>query len=68
MKYAVNRVLDAKKYETADVGSSLKRVLKYWTVRDKFTKVHPHLARLGVTKIEVADEGLHFFFRSDDEI
>ena len=36
MKYAVDRSLDGKKYETADIGESLARVMKYWTVRGKF--------------------------------
>ena len=62
MKYAVNRVLDDKKYETADIGSSLKRVLKYWTVRDKFTQVHPKLAERGVRRIDVEENGLSFVF------
>ena len=41
MKYAVDRSLAGKKYETADVGESLARVMRYWTVRGKLEGVHP---------------------------
>ena len=39
MKFAVDRSLDAKKYEEAPIGQSLQRVLKYWTMGGKFTGV-----------------------------
>ena len=60
LKFAVDRSLDAKKYEDADIGSSLKRVLKYWTLAGKFTGVHPELANIGVTEVRVTDQGLEF--------
>ena len=60
MKYAVDRSLDGKKYETADIGESLARVMKYWTVRGKFDSVHPELQKIGVQNIEVTATGLKF--------
>ena len=60
MKYAVDRSLAGKKYETADVGESLARVMKYWTVRGKLEGVHPDLQKIGVQKIEVTRDGLVF--------
>ena len=60
MKYAVDRSLDGKKYETADIGESLARVMKYWTVRGKFESVHPELQKIGVQNIEVTATGLKF--------
>ena len=60
MKFAVDRFLDAKKYEEAPIGQSLKRVLKYWTMAGKFTGVHPELAKIGVTEVKVTEEGLEF--------
>ena len=41
---------------------SLKRVLRYWTVRNKFeeARIHPDLAEIGVTNIRVEDQGLVF--------
>ena len=60
MKYAVDRSLQSARYTTADIGPSLQRVLKYWTMRDKFQGIHPALAEKGVTGVEVTDEGLRF--------
>ena len=60
MKYAVDRSLDGKKYETADIGESLARVLRYWTVRGKFDSVHPELEKIGVQRIEITATGLKF--------
>ena len=60
MKFAVDRSLAARKYDTADVGSSLERVMRYWTVRDRFHGVHPALERIGVTRIDVNRSGLLF--------
>ena len=60
MKYAVDRSLAGKKYETADVGESLARVMKYWTVRGKLEGVHPDLQKIGVQKIKVTRDGILF--------
>ena len=60
MKFAVDRSLDGKKYETAEVGESLARVLRYWTVRGKFDSVHPELEKIGVQRIEITRTGVKF--------
>ena len=60
MKYAVDRALDDKRYETADFGPSLRRVLRYYTVRTKFFGVHPCLSDIGVQEIELTEEGFLF--------
>ena len=62
MKFAVDRSLEGKRYETDPIGPSLKRVLRYWTVRNKFdgARIHPDLAKIGVTSITVKEEGLVF--------
>ena len=60
MKFAVDRSLDGKKYEKEDIGESLVRVLKYWTMRDKFSGVHPDLKKIGVTGVNVTKERLEF--------
>ena len=60
MKYALDRSLDSKKYETMDIGTSLERVMRYWTVRDKFNGVHPDLREIGVTRVSVSQQGLVF--------
>ena len=60
MKYAVDRSLTSKKYETEDVGESLARLMKYWTVRGKLEGVHPDLQKIGVQRIKVTRGGLVF--------
>ena len=60
MKYAMDRCLSDYKYEKADIGSSLERVLRYWTLRGKFDGIHPDLKEIGVKRVEVANDGLVF--------
>ena len=62
MKFAVDRSLEGRRYETEDIGPSLQRVRKYWTVRNKFeeARIHPDLKEIGVTSICVEEEGLVF--------
>ena len=62
LKFAIDRALNDRKYEEAAIGPSMKRVMKYWTVRDKFNSVHPDLKEEGVNKIEVTDDGLLFHY------
>ena len=65
MKFAVATTLNGKKYENAEVGESLERVLRYWTVRGKFDGVHPALQKIGVKKIEVKRNSLMFVGDND---
>ena len=62
MKFAVDRSLEGRRYETDPIGPSLQRVLRYWTVRNKFeeARIHPDLREIGVTSIRVQEEGLLF--------
>ena len=66
MKFAVDRSLEGRRYETDPIGPSLQRVLRYWTVRNKFeeARIHPDLREIGVTSIRVQEEGL--LFERDD--
>ena len=62
VQIAVDRSLEGRRYETDPIGPSLKRVLRYWTVRHKFeeARIHPDLMDIGVTKISVEEDGLVF--------
>ena len=62
MKFAVDRSLEGRRYEADPIGPSLRRVLRYWTVRNKFeeARIHPDLMEIGVTSIRVEEEGLVF--------
>ena len=60
LKFAVYNALAHSRYETEDIGTSLERVLRYWTVRDKFNGVEETLANIGVKRVEVKQDGLLF--------
>ena len=63
MKYAVDRSLAGKRYETDDVGPSLLRVLTYWTMKDKFNSVHEDLRKMGITEVIPTEQGLRFRYQ-----
>ena len=60
IKFAVHNALAHVRYETEDIGTSMKRVKKFSTMRGMFKGVEETLARLGVKKIKAEDEGLFF--------
>ena len=55
MKFAVDRSLEGQRYESDPIGPSLQRVLRYWTVRNKFEGIHPELVVKGITGINIED-------------
>ena len=60
-KFAVQQVFMNKDIETLEeVGSAIKEIIQYNTIRGKFSSVHPDLAAEGITRVEVGEEGLHF--------
>ena len=60
-KFAVDRVFINKSIESMeDVGAPIKEIIHYYTIRGKFSSVHPDLAAEGITRVEVGEEGLHF--------
>ena len=62
MKFAVDRVFRSKSIDsTDDLGTAIKEIIHYNTIRGKFSSVHPDLAAEGITRVEVREEGLHFF-------
>ena len=42
------------------LGDAIQEVIHYYTLRGKFSSVHPELRREGITRVEVGKEGLHF--------
>ena len=61
MKYAVDRVFNNKSIgSTEDLGTAVNEIIHYYTIRGKFSSVHPDLAAEGITRVEVGEEGLHF--------
>ena len=64
LKYAIDRGLEDVVYETAALGPSLERVLRYFTLRGKLDGVHDDLAKIGVKAIKIyhEEEELEFVF------
>ena len=52
-KFAVDRGLPDKRYETMPIGGSIRRVLRFYTIRDKLCGVNKHLRQIGVKEINV---------------
>ena len=44
-----------------EVGAAIKEIIHYHTIRGKFSSVHSDLEAEGITRVEVGEEGLHFF-------
>ena len=66
IKFAIDRVFLNKSIDsTEDLGRAIKEIIHYFTIRGKFSSVHPDLAAEGITKVEVGEEGL-FFIKSRD--
>ena len=60
-KYAVNDAFKNKGIGSMEeLGAAIKEVIDYYTIRGKFSSVHPDLAAEGITRVEVGEEGLHF--------
>ena len=61
-KYAMKDVFNNKGITNMEeLGAAIKEIIQYKTIRGKFSSVHPDLAAEGITRVEVGEEGLHFF-------
>ena len=61
IKFAVDRIFFNKSVDnTEDLGAAIRKVIHHYTIRGKFSSVHPDLAAEGITRVEVGEEGLHF--------
>ena len=43
-----------------EIGSIIREVIHFKTLRGKFSSVHPELKREGIVEIKIGQEGLHF--------
>ena len=60
-KFATEQTLLNTRIESMEeLGSAVKEIIHYHTIRGKFFSVHPDLAAEGITRVEVGEEGLHF--------
>ena len=63
-KYVVNLLHYNKSIEYGMsmewLGAAIKEIIHHKTIRGKFSSVHPDLAAIGITRVEVGEEGLYF--------
>ena len=53
-KFAIERTfLNTFITTMEEVGAAIREVIKFYTIRGKFSSVHPDLAAEGITRIEV---------------
>ena len=61
IKFAIGSLLQHNNYVTAaELGSLIRKVIHYHTLRGKFSSVHPELKDEGIVRVEVGEEGLRF--------
>ena len=59
-KFALSNVLGNKVVAVKELGDVIQKVIHHYTLRGKFSSVHPELRREGIIRVEVGKEGLHF--------
>ena len=63
-KYALTEVLSGFRGQNVGgierLGPLVKKVIHHYTLRGKFSSVHPELRREGIIRVEVLEDGLHF--------
>ena len=65
-KFAVDQTFINTGIESLEeMGTAIKEIINYDTIRGKFSSVHPDLADEGITRVEVGEEGLHFIRNKD---
>ena len=65
LKIAIDDVMKNRDPERIKFGPSLRAILQHLTLRDKFDEVSEDLEALGVTRVEVGDQGLIFHREGD---
>ena len=66
VKFAMNMSLlgSMSKVNANDLGFNIRMVLRHWTIKNKFSAVHPELKAMGIIRMEVGDSGF-IFHRKD---
>ena len=64
IKFALHIALLGAEVNASILGLNIRRVLCHWTIKDKFSSVHPELKAMGITAVEVGDSGF-IFHRKD---
>ena len=65
-KYAIKEAFRNKDIGgMEELGAGIREVIHYKTIRGKFSSVHPDLAAVGITRVEVGEGGLHFITKNE---
>ena len=59
-KFGISHILANRVVATEDLGKAIKEVIHYFTLRGKFSSVHPELRREGIVRVDVGEKGLCF--------
>ena len=59
-KFATGSVLKNRHVGDGELGEAIQEVIHHYTIRRRFTSVHPELRREGIVRVEVEEEGLRF--------
>ena len=60
-KFAIKDALKNRDVSDAEeLGNVIQEVIHHYTLRGKFSSIHPELRREGIIRVEVGKEGLHF--------
>jgi len=65
-KFTINDVLQNRDVsEREELSKVIQEVIHFYTLRGKFSSIHPELGREGIIRVEVGKEGLHFIRDSE---
>ena len=64
IKFALHLSMQGDGVNANDLGFNIRRVLRHWTIKDKFLPVNQELRAMGITGVEVGDNGF-IFHRKD---
>ena len=60
-KFAISEVLGNRLVsDVEELGDVIQKVIHYYTLRGKFSSIHPELRREGIIRVEVGEEGFRF--------
>ena len=59
-KFGIEYILNNRVVAAEDLGKAIQDVIRYKTLRGKFSSVHPELRQEGIVRVDVGEKGLHF--------
>ena len=59
-KFAIDEVLSNQVVAAEELGKAIQDVIHFYTLRGKFSSVHPELRREGIVRVDVGEKGLCF--------